>query len=98
MIVIDSVEISGNILFTIVSGNTNASAYRWYLNDSLVSNESYYVLLSPTNGDYVYVQIDYNASETSWYDGDFYGGTFNGNFLGGRFHYGILNGEYYTKK
>lgn len=94
-IVIDSVNISGSILYTIVSDVYNSlyASFEWYLNDVLVSRESTFLSISPLPTDNVYVIIkNYSNNVKYWHDGQFYGGTFTGNFSGGTFHYGSLNG------
>lgn len=96
-IVINSTLTPDGLLFYIESVITSGVSYRWYLNNNLVGLESTYLLTSTVENGYMYCDIDYE-SESVWYDGQFYGGTFNGNFLGGTFYYGYLNGTYYVEQ
>lgn len=94
-IIIDSTPTVNGLLFFIVSGAPGAVSYRWYMNDNLVGTNSTYLLTISVNLATVYVIVDEETGDSTWYDGEFYGGTFGGQFLGGTFYYGTLNGVYY---
>ena len=91
-----------SLLFEVLTGVSSSfyASFEWFLNDTLVGNESTYTLVSPVNGDQVYVKRkDYvTGCPPYWYNGQFYGGTFTGNFSGGTFHYGTLNGVQYVQQ
>ena len=93
---------SSSLLFYVSLGVSTSfyASFEWYLNGTLVSNESTYTLVSPINGDQVYVKRkDYVTGCTPyWRDGQFYGGEFTGNFSGGTFQYGMLNGVQYVQQ
>ena len=93
-IIISSISASGSTLFYISSGITSGVSYRWYLNNNLVSLNSTYLLPTGITSGEVFVDVDH-PSDSIWYNGQFYGGTFSGNFIGGQFYYGYLNGVYY---
>lgn len=97
MVVINSEDVSGGVLFTVVSGYTGTESYRWYVNDILRGTQDFYFLNDASEGDQVYVILDDHYSGY-WFDGHFYGGEFNGYFYGGTFHYGTLNGTKYDKR
>jgi hypothetical protein len=93
---------NSSLLFTVVSGVSSIfyAGFEWYLNGTLVGTESSYTLISPNEGDQVYVKVkDYvTGCPIYWHDGQFYGGKFTGNFSGGTFHYGLLNGIQYVQQ
>lgn len=86
--------------FTIVSGISSSlyASFEWYLNDVLVStNNNFSLIIQPEIDNYsVYVKVN-EYCQVFWYDGEFFGGSFNGNFSGGTFYYGYLNDCEFTQ-